>query len=185
MLILRSRGKKILRKYDAPSNSAEGPPEVSEDGVAHQAGAAAHRPFTRSSVKPRLLFQEEIKQQQEERAMRADDVDEEAVTDIEAPIATPSNRKTRIVGDAFSHSPAHAPTPPPTVRTTRRKLFSRDTGAMDVDDGAEISFNSWTRVKSATRESSSSRESRKRGGDPLEGPQKRTRSEPSSAMCID
>lgn len=81
-------------------------PSFSEDEVRHQAGSTARRPITRSLVQPRKLFQEEISQ------LRAMETDEEAETEIEQHIATPSSRK------------AHRQlTPPTTVRkTTRRKL---------------------------------------------------------------
>lgn len=145
----------------------------------------AHRPLTRSSVKPRLLFQEEIKKRQ--KALHPHDTDEEAVTDIEIKPAPKSPRKSRKIEESNEIATPQQVTPPATVRTTRRKLFSLVSNAISVDKATEISFNSWTRVKSAARESSSSsRERRKRSGEPLEGnSEKRSKTEPSSSMALD
>lgn len=60
-----------------------------------QAGHEARRPLTRSSIKPILLFQEEIKQKRLENGEVTDD--EEAVTDIDTLIATPSRGKGKMV----------------------------------------------------------------------------------------
>ncbi|KAF2244448.1 hypothetical protein BU26DRAFT_509342 [Trematosphaeria pertusa] len=162
------RGKKVFRKFhNTPrSNASEEEPEFSGDELRHKAGAVAHRPLTRAQIKPRLLFQEEI--QQRERENGHDD-DEEAITDIEVPIATPS-RKTRKTAES-GVSVTQEATPPPTTRVKR-----------------QISFDSWSRVKPA-RSSGSTRDSKKRSGPPLESTaDKRARSErsePSSAMSID
>ncbi|KAF2712793.1 hypothetical protein K504DRAFT_372718 [Pleomassaria siparia CBS 279.74] len=165
-MIYLFRGKKIFRKFHdgPPSNASDNEAESSADELRRHAGPATHQRLTRSSIKPRLLFKEEI--QQQKREMGPDDVDEEAVTDIEAPpIATPSRRSRKTVGLV----PFEETTPPPTVKPKR-----------------EISFDSWTRVKSSNRESNSSRESKKRSGDLMESTaEKRTRSEHSTAMDID
>lgn len=117
--------------------------------------------------------------------MDPDDADEEAVTDIEIPVATPSNRKSRKTTDGGGSVHHQEATPPTTTRKTRRKLFVSDPGAMEVDHEVASAFDSWSRVKSTAHHSSSS-ESRKRAGDHLESAaDKRTRSEPSSPMRID
>jgi hypothetical protein len=182
VLTIRSRGKKIYRKFeDGPSHGSEEEREHSSDELRRNVGPAARRPLTRSAIKPRLLFQEEI--QQRNREMGVTD-DEEAVTDIEVPIATPSSRKTRKVVEIGTPVKPQETTPPPTVRPKRRKLFDFEEGTMEVDHGAEISFESWSRVKPSTREGSSS--SRKRTGEALESTHdKRTRSEQSSLMSLD
>ncbi|KAI9792809.1 MAG: hypothetical protein M1816_001541 [Peltula sp. TS41687] len=78
------RGKKIFRKFDEE--------EDEEDNGSVEAGDilnghARTRPFTRSSIAPRLLFPtEEQRREREQRAQRGDDevdVDEEAITDID------------------------------------------------------------------------------------------------------
>ncbi|KAH6616493.1 hypothetical protein C7974DRAFT_416623 [Boeremia exigua] len=165
------RGKKIFRKFhdDHPSDELT-EEDVSADDLQllRQAGPASRRPLTRSSIKPKLLFQAEIKQKKLENGEVSEDEEEEATTDIETPIATPSRGKGKMImsiSDSFQEA-----TPPPTVRKAKR----------------EISFDSWTRVKSAHSSGSSSRGA-KRSGSPLLGEAgKKSRSEHSaSSMSID
>lgn len=190
ILTVSSRGKKVFRKFqDRPGHEPAGAPTSSDEDVRRQAGSVAHRPVTRSSLKPRLLFQEEIKQ----RELARQQEDEEAMTDIEVPMPTPSGRKSRRIshhGDA--HAEEDRDTTPvatsATTRSTRRKLFSHAPHPPPIDEEPEISFESWSRVKSATaRESRSSRESKKRAGEPLAGAsaEKRQKSESASAMSMD
>ncbi|KAF2687275.1 hypothetical protein K458DRAFT_415539 [Lentithecium fluviatile CBS 122367] len=149
------RGKKTLRKYEdnLQSDPADDGPWSSSDELQRKAGTFPGR-LTRSSVKPRLLFQEELRRR---RLENGDDEDEEeAVTDIEVPIATPSRMTHKAVA---STSAVQEATPPPTNRVKR-----------------QISFESWSRVKSSARTSSSSRDGKKRSGTPLESPaEKRAR----------
>ncbi|XPS73547.1 hypothetical protein M3J09_005692 [Ascochyta lentis] len=153
-MIYLFRGRKLFRKFhDGPPSDAPTEEDVEASGddlpLLRQAGHEARRPLTRSSIKPKLLFQEEIKQKQLENGEVSDeDEEEEAPTDIEAHIATPSRRK----GKAVMHIAAslQEATPPPTVRKPKR----------------EISFDSWMRVKSSHSSGSSSRGA-KRSGSPL------------------
>ncbi|KAF1829598.1 hypothetical protein BDW02DRAFT_509576 [Decorospora gaudefroyi] len=114
------RGRKVFRKFhnEAPSGAseAEHDDDLSADDmqVRRQIGHEARRPFTRSSIKPRLLFQAEIKERNRELGIEEDE--EEAVTDIEVPVATPSGRK----GKAAVQAPALETTPPPTVRKLKK-----------------------------------------------------------------
>ncbi|KAH7338533.1 hypothetical protein BKA66DRAFT_435219 [Pyrenochaeta sp. MPI-SDFR-AT-0127] len=116
------RGRKVYRKFHngAPSNGsdAEDEPELSPDEMQlrRQIGHEARRPLTRSSIKPRLLFQAEIQQRNRENDIEEDD--EEAVTDIETPIATPSRRKGK--GPVQYVQPARETTPPPTIRKVKK-----------------------------------------------------------------
>ncbi|KAK3080802.1 hypothetical protein LTS18_012962 [Coniosporium uncinatum] len=155
------RGKKMFRRFD------QGPPDASHieqeadtadpsttnttpttsplNRALHRAaGGAASRPFTRSSIKPRLLFpNEEQRRQREEQ--EADE--EEAVTDIDVP--QPTRRQPTGLGlhvtageglDAEAREeelvtpvkerfkPA---TPPSTERTTR----STNKGTAEVSAG--------------------------------------------------
>jgi hypothetical protein len=116
------RGRKVFRKFhdDHPSDA---PTEEDNDAsgddlqLLRQAGHEARRPLTRSSIKPKLLFQEEIKQRRLENGEVSDE--EEAVTDIETPIATPSRGKGKMVmhiADSLQEA-----TPPPTVRRAKRR----------------------------------------------------------------
>lgn len=70
----------------------------SEDETHRKADRSGTRRITRSSIKPKLLFKEEIDRLKRETG---EDDDEEAPTDIELPIATPS-RRMRHVGPAAS-----------------------------------------------------------------------------------
>ncbi|OAL49722.1 hypothetical protein IQ07DRAFT_588247 [Pyrenochaeta sp. DS3sAY3a] len=148
------RGKKVFRKFhDGPSSDVSQELELDADlsaddlQIKRQIGYEARRPLTRSSIKPRLLFQAEIEQRNRENGQ--DDDDEEAVTDIEVPVATPSRRKGKA---PVVHRET---TPPPTVRKVRK----------------QISFDSWTRVKSSHSSASSTRETKKRSGEALERPE--------------
>lgn len=111
------RGKKIFRKFhDEHASEGEEPGEQSPDEMVlrRQIGVEANRPLTRSSVKPRLLFKEEIAQRNRENGIEEDP--EEATTDIEVPIATPSRKK----GKAVVEAPVQATTPPPTIRKIKK-----------------------------------------------------------------
>ncbi|KAH4038703.1 hypothetical protein HBI25_046150 [Parastagonospora nodorum] len=160
------RGRKLYRKFhDSPEGS--GGEDSLEDFSAlpanerllrRTAGVEAHRPLRRSTIKPRLLFEAEIKERKRQNGEVTDD--EEADTEIETPAETPSRRKGKAADRVTQ--PA---TPPPTVRKPKR----------------EISFEGWSRVKSAHSSGESVRESKKRGGEPLErGGAKQARSEKST-----
>ena len=117
------RGRKVFRKFhdDHPSDAPTEEDDVSGDNLhlLRQAGHEARRPLTRSSIKPKLLFQEEIKQRKLENGEVSDE--EEAVTDIETPIATPSRGKGKMVmhiADSLQEA-----TPPPTVRKPKRGMY--------------------------------------------------------------
>lgn len=117
------RGKKIFRKFhnDAPSHDSDVEQDAADLSTRDQVirrmvGHEAQRPLTRSTVKPRLLFQEEIKQRNLENGIFEDD--EEAETEIEAHVATPSRGKGKARIAAIQET-----TPPPTVRTVKRRKF--------------------------------------------------------------
>lgn len=118
MLTCCSRGRKILRKFQdvTLSNPAEEPEASGDDlQLRRQVGYEAHRPLTRSSIKPRLLFKEEI---QRRKVEKGETDEEEAVTDIEAPAATPSRRKGKMMmqlADSLQEA-----TPPPTLAKAKR-----------------------------------------------------------------
>ena len=85
----------MFRKFhdEHPSDEAtDEEDETSADDrqLLRQAGPDARRPLTRSSVKPKLLFQAEIKQRKLDNGEVTEDEDEEESTDVELPIATPS-----------------------------------------------------------------------------------------------
>jgi hypothetical protein len=114
------RGRKVFRKFhdDAPSgeSAAEQDDDSADDNqVRRMIGHEARRPLTRSSIKPRLLFQAEIQERNRELGIEEED-DEEAVTDIEVPIMTPSRGKGKSAVQAL----ALEATPPSTVRKFKK-----------------------------------------------------------------
>ncbi len=102
-----------------------------------QAGAAARRPLTRSSIKPKLLFQEELKQRKLENGEVSED-DEEAVTDVEV-LPSPSRGKGKMVMP-IPESLQEA-TPPPTVRKAKRGTFLRDSTQVSTTNGRQKSHS--------------------------------------------
>lgn len=191
------RGRKIFRKFQdgvrthvsETSEELEHPEESAEDLSAderqlrRQIGGEARRPLTRSSLKPRKLFEAEIKERNLANGIAEDD--EEAETEIEAPVATPSRRKGKAAVPVIATLEA---TPPPTTRKVKRGMSPHSiSAATPTHSAAEISFDSWSRVKSAHSSGGSAREAKKRGGEPLEREaDKRARSEHStSEMSID
>lgn len=125
-----SRGKKVFRRFDTPANETSGSETetvFTDMDLRRKAGGAARRPFTRSTVKPRLLFpNEEQRRQLEERANDAED-DEEAVTDIEGPDGTIISGKDRLHPNGTEEKRVVTPvkqlfrpaTPPSTGHATR------------------------------------------------------------------
>lgn len=117
----------MFRKFhdEHPSDAAtDEEDETSADDrqLLRQAGPDARRPLTRSSVKPKLLFQAEIKQRKLDNGEVTEDEDEEESTDVELPIATPSRGKAKMmmrVDDSLQ-----AATPPPTARKAKRGMFN-------------------------------------------------------------
>lgn len=81
-----SRGKKIFRKFDDNREDEEAHVSLFDSDEWHDSEIDGEstpplRPFTRSSIKPRLLFPTE--EQRRARETQAEFADEEAVTDIE------------------------------------------------------------------------------------------------------
>jgi hypothetical protein len=118
---LNSRGKKVFRKFEDNTNQdADEDDNLSDMDIRHKAGTAATKPFTRSSIKPRLLFPSEGQRREREEGHEAD---EEALTDIEMPkpadSVTPTKQRFQLV------------TPPTTVKAKR-------TTAKGVSDVAQL-----------------------------------------------
>lgn len=185
------RGRKLYRPFHnhPPSGASEGDDgledystlPVEERNLRRYAGVEAQRPLRRSTIKPRLLFQEEIKERKRQNGEVTDE--EEADTEIEAHVETPSRRKGKTA--ALVPQPT---TPPPTVRKVRRGMFKHPNLQYDAasNDRSEISFESWSRVKSAHSSGEPVGASKKRSGPTLErGGAKQARSErttPSSSF---
>ena len=164
-----SRGRKIFKPFPRESPLSGDNPSI----------LSTH--FTRSSVKPRLLFP--TAQQQRERQL----ADEEAVTDIEAShdsdmtdIATEETENeeqggARVVTPVkTSFTPA---TPPTTVHATRSatkkavEASPLDDGPLEVKKkgGKRSPFDGWARRKaSASGSSATAGKGRKRQGEALE-----------------
>lgn len=123
-----SRGRKIFRRFDSPSRldddgDAQDAATSDTANLKRKAGAVASRPFTRSSLKPRLLFPSE--EQLRERDADAHD-DEEAMTDIEEeriPLPPPKaaqNLATPVKKASFT--PATPPSSHRAVRSASKKM---------------------------------------------------------------
>ncbi|GAB7345742.1 hypothetical protein MBLNU457_4013t1 [Dothideomycetes sp. NU457] len=190
------RGKKILRRFDESEGDTETgfePEDMfsQEAAIRRQAGLSAQRPFTRSSLKPRLLFPSK----EQERDRQAVDA-EEALTDIEveddaiphvirAGLQTPKKQS----GTSFTAAPGHLT---PQSRSIKKKS-TQHLELQPVEEEAQTSpqalspvtlvkktqktspFDSWPRTKPTARAS----QNKKRAGDPRpEGmaDSKRTRS---------
>jgi len=207
LTISSSRGKKIFRRFEEP----EGTPSADEESdnpneldIRRKAGAASHRRFTRSSVKPRLLWPSDEQRRERDEEAAA----EEALTDIELPVPVPSPKK-------LSRSSVEAPsspnvdeekelvtpvkqrfrhmTPPSTVRPTRssvkkeaeinqRHATPEEDGPIEPPlfvpptRGKKVSpFDMWRRTKTAER---ATPKGMKREASPMEREEsgKRTRS---------
>ncbi|OCL06199.1 hypothetical protein AOQ84DRAFT_255100, partial [Glonium stellatum] len=114
------RGRKIFRKFnDGPPSDFSDDAHLSEQETRRRAGTDVHRPFTRSSIKPRLLFPNE--DQRRERELAADEVDEEAVTDIEIPVPSPARKRRAKPDEAVTpiKQSFHPATPPSTERVKK------------------------------------------------------------------
>ncbi|QDS75535.1 hypothetical protein FKW77_005356 [Venturia effusa] len=165
-LVYVFRGKKVLRRFDTAADSNEDDDDnLSDLEVRRKAGASANKRFTRSSIKPRLLFPSE---EQKRAREAAEEADEEAVTDIEVP--QPKAAVTPV------KQQFHPNTPPSTNRSKRSNAEHEE-----VDTVAPIkltrkvsAFGGWARRKAPP---AAAPPSRKREGESLEGETaKRTRS---------
>ena len=124
------------------------------------------RPFTRSSIKPRLLFPTE--EQRRARQAALDNPDEEAITDIEEPhaldsemtdIAPETEEETLVTPVKPTFSPASPPTTGRTTRAATRKA-ALDSSPLVGPEPVEVPrfavkkgkktspFDGWQRTKS-------------------------------------
>ena len=176
--LIPSRGKKMYRKFAAEEQADEGKSENDADDAELEMDSPRLRPFTRSSIKPRLLFQTE-KQRLDRLA------DEEAVTDIEEqPQNEASDRGVDTEEEAIKtpvkrlFEPA---TPPETTHKTRSASKKARTNGnssplvpdavdafeMEPDVPKKISpFDGWRRTKAGSE--SSGGKGKKREGEAIE-----------------
>lgn len=164
-LRLHSRGKKIFRKFSDSFDDDNDPLEGEESADMEDLGEAHPRRVTRSSIKPRLLFQ--TKDKGKEAAAIAQAEEEEAVTDIEDHVFADAEEvevpeTPMIVADERAKTP-DAPrfgpaSPPSTTRATR----STDKLNTPVSKPSKVPspFDGWRRSKSRAAPTG-----QKRGGD--------------------
>lgn len=163
------RGKKIFRKfsetYDAESSSEAENDEADDLGLDSE---PRHRPMTRSSIKPRLLFPAKAKGKQVAMTTAMED-DEEAVTEIEDNIPDDAQEAKMEVPETpiqvteeeveTPKAPRFAPaSPPSTGRATRSADKLR---GVDKANGPSP-FDGWRRSKNRAPS-----QGQKRGGDSL------------------
>ncbi|KAM0286749.1 hypothetical protein ACHAQH_000769 [Verticillium albo-atrum] len=164
------RGKKVFRKFADNDNDLD-----EETTMEAQLG----RPLTRSSIKPRRLFQ-----RAEAPEVLVTPEDEEALTDIEDQHMGEEEQaeeapETPAVEDSCPATPAAprfgpAATPPETRRTTRFLTKGEDATPSKAKTGRML-FDDWRRVKS--RPDSTERSTKRSAGDELtSATPKRTRS---------
>ncbi|KAF5019440.1 hypothetical protein F66182_8548 [Fusarium sp. NRRL 66182] len=164
------RGKRYYRKWaEQEIEDLEEIEVAKEDPEAY-----LHRPLSRSSIKPKRLFQavKTVEQIEEEEAVT--DVEENDEAENEAQLscpATPSVSKKEHV--STPEAPRFAPASPPSTRRVTRsahKLADEDTPAKPP--GKRSPFDSWRRTKEPHPKSPS----RKRSGESLDSREsKRTR----------
>ena len=108
----------MFRPYEADNDNHNDQRETSPAAelgqryLKRQAGESAQRPLTRSTMKPRLLWPSEPQAQD-------DEVDEEAVTDIEMPTPAKHRSKHATPSKPTPAKFSHLATPPSTKRTKR------------------------------------------------------------------
>lgn len=140
-----------------------------EGGLESAVESPTKRHFTRSSIKPRLLFPTAHSDESQEL-----DEEEEAVTDIEDHVLAgleagkdKVRTPTEMIFDEPStpSAPRFAPaSPPATTRTTRKKASSEPTSKGKQPAAKRSPFDSWRRVKGPGEAGTTAQ---KRSGDEL------------------
>ena len=186
--IMPSRGKKVFRRFaDIPPTDTTSTPIADsvldpdyQAEVTRRIGDAARRPLPRSGVRPKRLFEDDLKAAAEDEEALTE-ADEEAETDIEirrvdhVATVTATPRKIAFWGLAT----------PPTTGKRERKLQSTvvdvpmpmsnqpdrpiDQGLIEgplCSQSKKSPFDKWYRTKSASAEASAGG---KRAGEPEEG----------------
>lgn len=164
-----SRGKKQFRKFtDIEEPSPRAGLDEGEGGLESAVESPTKRHFTRSSIKPRLLFPTD----KSDESTKELDEDEEAATDIEDHVlagleASKPETPEDMIDEAPStpRAPRYAPaSPPATARTTRSVAKKAAELTPKPKPPAKRSpFDSWRRVKGSTTQTTG----QKRSGDEL------------------
>ncbi|AEO58986.1 hypothetical protein MYCTH_2134725 [Thermothelomyces thermophilus ATCC 42464] len=168
-MLIVFRGKKQFRKFtDMDERSTREGLDEGDGGLESAVESPTKRHFTRSSIKPRLLFPTD---KSDEPAKVANE-DEEAATDIEEHVlAGLEADKPETPGDMIDEAPAtpaaprYAPaSPPTTARTTRSgtKKAAELTPKPPKPPAKRSPFDSWRRVKGGSQTTG-----HKRSGDDL------------------
>jgi hypothetical protein len=168
--LINSRGKKQFRKFadmEEISGSTSGVLDEADGGLDAAVVSRLHRPMTRSSIKPRLLFPVPAQQPVSVE-------DEEAETDIEDSIPAKDRMEVEkpetpleLVDETPDTpvAPKFAPVSPPTTqRTTRHgnKSAEETTPMKPIRGGKRSPFDGWRRTKNGSESSGT-----KRSGDSL------------------
>lgn len=147
------RGKKFFRKFS--DNDNEDMDELLDDENEDEVRLA--RPLTRSSIKPRLLFQTPKTKAMIEEEEAATDVEDEH---IDQPVAEPQTpAKPHHKRASTPEAPKFAPVSPPDTRRTTRstnKLVEQSTPIKPTD--RKSPFDSWRRTKEHKAASTSKRQ---------------------------
>ncbi|KAJ4293889.1 hypothetical protein N0V88_005403 [Collariella sp. IMI 366227] len=150
-MLIVFRGKKQFRKFSDMEEPAGSGLDEGDGGLESAVESPTRRHFTRSSIKPRLLFPVGPDESQHENS------DEEAATDIEDHVLagietdkpeTPLELVDEVPGTP--EAPRFAPaSPPTTARTTRfgGKKAADTTPVKPTKPSKRSPFDSWRRVK--------------------------------------
>jgi len=119
----------MFKKFITEDEDEEQLSDTEIDAEVQQFGSSTlHRPLTRSSIKPRLLFPSPQQVKAKEKKSQLSEDDEEAITDIEEhEFSTPAEEQDVVV---TPKAPKFAPASPPTTgRATRSKDFEMSSTA--------------------------------------------------------
>ena len=182
---MRSRGKKFFKQYDADDDDIPPGGDESVMGGLPEVEETSPRRFTRSSVKPRVLFPT-TKEPQDGAPAATNTTDEEALTDIETPHVTASAylkyESPPAVSTPAKKTPFLPATPPSTVRATRSTARNASLGSspnnLDLERPAATSalginpFTDW-RISKPTGQGG--RGKKREASDPLTESRKRAK----------
>jgi hypothetical protein len=176
---LNSRGKKVFRRFEEEAQGSDDDFDLSDLETCRRAGVPKAKRFTRSTVKPRLLFLTEEQRIARDAAI-AEEADDETIDDIEVPkpisnklainvnasTPPPSSPVEMVVTTPIDEMMQTPSTPPPSHRATRSSAkkdvaASPDpsTGIADQLTNKHLShpkkgkrtspFTSWARTKAS------------------------------------
>lgn len=152
------RGKKFFRKFSEYEAEELDELQADEEDVE----AYLNRPLTRSSIKPRLLFQKTKTVEEIEEEEAVTDVEDELEQEQTAEIVPQTPRKSQSKERANTPEAPKLPVSPPDTRRITRSINKLlDEGTPIKAPGQRSPFDSWRRTKEPNKES------RKRAGESL------------------